>query len=54
MVILDSVSVIQNIMLASNLLVQLFVTVVFMPNFITRLIENEIVAKDYYEKILKS
>ena len=45
-----SVSTFQNFMLASNLLVPLFVIVVFMPYFIKKLVENNIVARDQYKR----
>ncbi len=50
MVVFDSVSIFQNFMLASNLLVPLFVTAVSMPYFIKELIENRITAKDQYKR----
>lgn len=50
MVVFDSVQIFQNFMLASNLLVPLFVTAIFMPYFITQLIKNGITAKDYYKR----
>jgi UDP-N-acetylglucosamine--dolichyl-phosphate N-acetylglucosaminephosphotransferase len=50
MVAFDSVSVFQNFMLASNLLIPLFAIVIFMPYFIKKLIENDVVATDQYKK----
>lgn len=50
MVVFDSVSIFQNFMLVSNLLVPLFVTAISMPYFIKSLIENGIKAKDVYKK----
>lgn len=47
---LSSAITFQNFILVCNLLVPLFVTVAFMPYFIRKLIENDIVAKDYYKK----
>ncbi len=48
--IFNSVSNFQNFMLTSNLLVPLFVTALFMPSFIKKLVENDIVAKDQYKR----
>lgn len=48
--IFDSVPMFQYFMLASNLLVPLFVTAIFMPSFIKKLVENNIVAKDQYKR----
>ena len=50
MVAFDSVSVFQNFMLASNLLIPLFAIVIFMPYFIKKLIENDVVATDQYKR----
>jgi UDP-N-acetylglucosamine--dolichyl-phosphate N-acetylglucosaminephosphotransferase len=52
MVAFDPITVFNDFMLASNLLLPLFVTAITMPYFIKRLIENDIVAKDYYKKNL--
>jgi len=50
MVVFDSVSIFQNFMLVSNLLVPLFVTAISMPYFIKSLIENGLTARDVYKK----
>ena len=50
--IFSSASFIQNIMLTSNFLVPLIVTAAAMPDFIRKLTENNIVAKDVYKKFL--
>jgi UDP-N-acetylglucosamine--dolichyl-phosphate N-acetylglucosaminephosphotransferase len=47
---INSIFTFQNFMLASNLLIPLFVTAIFMPSFIKKLVENNIVAKDQYKK----
>lgn len=48
--IFSSVSNFQTFMLASNLFVPLLVTLLFMPSFIKKLVENNIVAKDQYKR----
>jgi UDP-N-acetylglucosamine--dolichyl-phosphate N-acetylglucosaminephosphotransferase len=52
--ILNSISNFQIFMLSSNFFVPLFVTALFMPSFIKKLLENNIVAKDQYKKDLTS
>lgn len=47
----DPALFIQDLKLAVNLGLPLFIMVFFMPHFIKKLIENNIVAKDYYKSI---
>lgn len=49
--IFGTISNFESFMIASNLLVPLLVTALFMPSFITKLIDNNIIAKDQYKKI---
>lgn len=49
MVIYYSSTLLEYFMLASNLLIPLFVIALFMPSFITKLVENNIVAEDQYK-----
>jgi UDP-N-acetylglucosamine--dolichyl-phosphate N-acetylglucosaminephosphotransferase len=50
MINFHSIPTFQNFMLVINLIVPLFVMATFMPYFIKNLIENKIVAKDYYKR----
>jgi UDP-N-acetylglucosamine--dolichyl-phosphate N-acetylglucosaminephosphotransferase len=50
MLLFGSVTISDNFMLASNILLPLIATTSFMPSFIKELHRNNIVARDYYKK----